>query len=309
MDPRHLLQLAAILDKGSLTAAAQQLGVTQSTLTRNMATLEMQAGNTLFARSRFGVRSTPMGEELAREGRLVQQTLDRSAERIAAAKLGIENHLHIGIGPLIGMAMAPQLVRSMWKAHPDLSVSVTVGRPSQLVERLRRGEFDLLIAPSTYEHAPQGIARSKFMSDQLGIFCGPSHPLANRFQQEVVCGADLVGCPWLNIGFTSPFEDNEINFLSQNGVHERRVELATVGDATVLLQVLMDGKHLCVLPQNTMALLKPTLPLVELPVAVPSAKRNLYLWSKASEAANQSLQRLAQTAHACVPVALRDSGV
>ena len=73
MDPRHLLQLAAVLDTGSLTAAARHLGLTQSTLTRNMATLEMQAAGALFARSRFGVRSTPLGEALAREGRLVQQ--------------------------------------------------------------------------------------------------------------------------------------------------------------------------------------------------------------------------------------------
>lgn len=309
MDPRHLLQLAAILDKGSLTAAAQQLGVTQSTLTRNMATLEMQAGDTLFARSRFGVRSTPMGEELAKEGRQMQQSLARSAERIAAAKLGIERHLHIGIGPLIGMAIAPQLVRSMWQQRPDLSISVTVGRPSHLIERLREGEFDLLVAPSVYEHAPQGIVRDNFMSDSLAIFCGPTHPLVKRAQQGVVVGQELNDNPWLNIGFTSPFEDNEINFLSQNGVHERRVELATVGDATVLLQVLMDGKHLCVLPKNTMALLKPLVALVALPVAVPSARRDLYMWSKASEATNQSLQALVRTAHACVPAALRASGV
>lgn len=62
MDPRHLTQLAVILDKGTLTGAAHSLLLTQSTLTRNMATLEMQAGEPLFQRSRFGVRSTPWGK-------------------------------------------------------------------------------------------------------------------------------------------------------------------------------------------------------------------------------------------------------
>ena len=128
MDPRHLLQLGAVLDKGSLTAAALQLAVTQSTLTRNMATLEMQAGGPLFARSRFGVRSTPLGEALAREGRLVQQSVLRSQERIAATKLGLSRQLRIGIGPIIGNAVAPNLIRHMLRKLPDLSISLTVGR-------------------------------------------------------------------------------------------------------------------------------------------------------------------------------------
>ena len=48
MDPRHLIQLAVILDKGSITAAATHLRMTQPTLTRNVSTLEMQAGQPLF---------------------------------------------------------------------------------------------------------------------------------------------------------------------------------------------------------------------------------------------------------------------
>jgi DNA-binding transcriptional LysR family regulator len=66
MDPRHLVQLAAILEKGSITQASRHLHLTQPTLTHNMQTLEMQAGGQLFERSRFGVRSTLLGEMLAR---------------------------------------------------------------------------------------------------------------------------------------------------------------------------------------------------------------------------------------------------
>lgn len=75
MDPKHLMQLAVILDKGSITAAAESLLLTQPTLTRNMNTLEMQAGGPLFSRSRFGVKPTLLGDSLAREGRAVKRTL------------------------------------------------------------------------------------------------------------------------------------------------------------------------------------------------------------------------------------------
>ena len=71
MESKHLVQLATILDSGSISAAASRLNVTQPTLTRNIQTLEMQAGGPLFTRSRHGVRQTPLGADLARHGRAI----------------------------------------------------------------------------------------------------------------------------------------------------------------------------------------------------------------------------------------------
>ena len=68
MDPRDLLQLASILEMGSITQASYRLHFTQPTLTHNMQRLEKETGGTLLERNRFKVRSTPLGEILAREG-------------------------------------------------------------------------------------------------------------------------------------------------------------------------------------------------------------------------------------------------
>ncbi|MEZ5449903.1 MAG: LysR family transcriptional regulator, partial [Thiolinea sp.] len=100
MEPKHLVQLAVILEKGSITAAAEHLLVTQPTLTRNMSTLEMQAGGALFIRSRFGVRSTPLGETLAREGRFIARQIMNAEESASRHKLGFHNQLRVGVGPL-----------------------------------------------------------------------------------------------------------------------------------------------------------------------------------------------------------------
>jgi len=54
MDPRQLIQLATILECGSLSKASQILHLTQPTLTHSMQTLETRAGGKLFERSRFG---------------------------------------------------------------------------------------------------------------------------------------------------------------------------------------------------------------------------------------------------------------
>ena len=113
MDPRHLIQLAVILDKGSITAAATHLRMTQPTLTRNVSTLEMQAGQPLFSRSRFGVRSTPMGEDLARQGRAIARQMELCEVVTSRHKIGLHAHLRIATGPLIGMALIHRIVESV----------------------------------------------------------------------------------------------------------------------------------------------------------------------------------------------------
>lgn len=98
MEPKHLMQLAVILEKGSITAAAEYLNLTQPTLTRNMQTLEMQAGGSLFDRSRFGVRSSRLGENLARQGRSIARQIKVAEESASRHKLGFHSQLRVGIG-------------------------------------------------------------------------------------------------------------------------------------------------------------------------------------------------------------------
>ena len=102
-----MFQLATILEKGSLTQASRYLHLTQPTLTHNMQTLEMQAGGTLFERSRFGVRSTPLGEMLAREGRAISRRLKDAQEVSARHRSSFKSQIRVGSGPIIGAALLP----------------------------------------------------------------------------------------------------------------------------------------------------------------------------------------------------------
>src|SRR5690606_19025758 len=111
MDPRHLVQLAAILEHGSISQASRHLHLTQPTLTHNMQALEVQAGGRLFERSRFGVRSMVLGEMLAREGRAIARRLKDAAEVTARHRGGLRSTVRIGTGPLVGAAFLPGLTQ------------------------------------------------------------------------------------------------------------------------------------------------------------------------------------------------------
>ena len=294
MDPKHLLQLAVILEKGSISAAAEHLLLTQPTLTRNMNTLEMQAGGNLFSRSRFGVRSTPLGESLAREGRAIARQLQSAQETISRHKLGFHNQLRVAVGPLIGMALMPRLCQRLLSEHPHIALTVTCGRPQQILEALLDGNtFDVVISPAIHQQVPHSIARTHLAEDQLGVFCGPDHPLAHSSQFDP---AELNDCEWMNIATTSPFQNLELEMLEKNGIKRIKTQFATVSDAVILLDVLMQGRHLAVLPRLPVRLLGKTHPLCELPLPEEPVTRALWIWCRETMYDSEAFQVLCSIA-------------
>ena len=277
MDPRHLTQLAVILDKGTLTGAAHSLLLTQSTLTRNMATLEMQAGEPLFQRSRFGVRSTTLGENLARHGRAIAQQMQSAAETVYRHKLGQHAQLRVGVGPLIGMALMGSFSEAFLASHPQMALSITTGRPLHLLAQLIDGELDAVVAPAVYAQIPLGIDRELLSEDDISIFCAPIHPLALQLNPSI---EELGKCEWVNVGAASPFQNAELEMLHRSGIKRMRTQFSTANDAVILLKTLAKGQHLAVLPRLPVKLLHAEYPMVEIHPPAGTARRDIFIWSR-----------------------------
>ncbi|MEZ5700822.1 MAG: substrate-binding domain-containing protein [Burkholderiaceae bacterium] len=87
--------------------------------------------------------------------------------------------------------------------HPHLTITVGTAPPQRALELLIDGEVDVIIAPAVYAQSPVGIARVLLAEDEIGVYCGPRHPLAGRTD---LTSSDLAQCDWINVGTTSPFQ-------------------------------------------------------------------------------------------------------
>ena len=76
MDSKKIYALLAAIDCGSLTAAAEKLGYTQSGLTHMMNSLENELGLNLLVRSKSGVHLSPAGQELLPAMRAFSEAAD-----------------------------------------------------------------------------------------------------------------------------------------------------------------------------------------------------------------------------------------
>ena len=274
MDPKHLLQLATILECGSISKASQVLHLTQPTLTHNMQSLEATAGGKLFERSRFGVRSTALGEVLAREGRAIDRRVRDANEACARHRGGFHNTVRLGTGPLVGAALVPDLLLALSKSDHRCALSVQSDKPHLLLDQLIDGQHEFVIAPTWMDKPPPGIERFLMVRDEIGIFCGKNHPSA-------ATGKLHKKTEWLGMMSTSsPFDRSIREMLQEAGIHEARSHMTVMGDTLMLLRVLAQGRHLSVLPKHLLKTLGPPLGLVELAVPTRSASRDIYLWCR-----------------------------
>lgn len=279
MDPRHLVQLAVILEQGSLSQASHHLHLTQPTLTHNMQTLEMQAGGKLFERSRFGVRSTPLGDMLAREGRAIARRLKDAVEVTARHQGGMRGHLRLGTGPLIGAACVPNICQHVLSDYPNIHLLVQSDRPHVLVDQLVDGRHDMVIAPSWLDRPPSGVERFLFTPDDLGVFCGKRHPMA---KQGVWDMAQSKPTRWLSLGTASPFDQHVREMLKEAGVLSPKIEVTILGDVFGMLRLLEQGRHLAVLPRYPLRALSHHFSLAELDMPSPTRSRDIYLWCRSN---------------------------
>lgn len=296
MDPRHLVQLAVILEQGSISQASRHLHLTQPTLTHNMQTLEMQAGGKLFERSRFGVRSTVLGDMLAREGRAISRRVKDAVEVTQRHRSGLRGTLRMGFGPLLGLSLVPGLSETLLDKYPHLHLTLQSDRPHLLVDHLVDGRHDLVISPSWLDTPPPGIERILLVEDDLGVFCGNSHPLAKGGVLTPKASAQS----WISLGTASPFDQNVREMLASAGVDAPRATITILGDPFMLLRLLAERRHLSVLPHFPISLLRPYVPITELALNAPRMARNIYLWCRANDLEDPVFAEIRETVRSFV---------
>ncbi|MFF1797007.1 LysR family transcriptional regulator, partial [Kitasatospora sp. NPDC058263] len=152
-DLNLLRTFLAVHRAGSFTAAAQVLGLSQPTVTTQIRALERQGGRELFERLPRGVAPTPVADELA--ARIAGPLDELAAATGPGARPEAEGEpVHLaGPAELLGTLVLPALAPLV---AGGVRLRVTAGLTEPLLEELRAGRHDLVIATSR----PRGRALS-----------------------------------------------------------------------------------------------------------------------------------------------------
>ena len=158
MDTKKLEALLLAVERGSLTAAAEEMGYTQSGLTNMMNSLESELGLDLLIRSKSGVRLTSAGEILLpymRSLRDESRALERAADSLRQRSA---DTLRLGAYSSVARQWLPAVLAEFRKEYPDTDVPMDVGGIPDIYEKLHSDNLDCAIVSYSEAHC-QGTAR------------------------------------------------------------------------------------------------------------------------------------------------------
>jgi DNA-binding transcriptional LysR family regulator len=144
LDMDALRMLVAILQLGSLGRAAERAGRSQSAASQQIKKLESQLGQPLFRKQGRRMVLTEIGELVHSYARRILELNDEAARSVAG--ISVEGVVRFGLPGDFAETWLPEALGQFKKAHPGVRVDVEVDRNGVLLERLDRGEFDLVLA-------------------------------------------------------------------------------------------------------------------------------------------------------------------
>jgi DNA-binding transcriptional LysR family regulator len=173
---KQLRALVAITENGSLTAAAEMLGLTPPAVSTQLKLLEQNLGTRLMMRGNDGKTSlTSAGQEVLRTTKQIDASLTNCYERVKSIRMGKFGYLAIGVVST-GKYFAPQLVSAFQKTNPDIQVGLRIGNREEIISLVMEGAVDVAIMGRP-PRAP--VATAEILGPHPHIFIAPKgHELA-----------------------------------------------------------------------------------------------------------------------------------
>ena len=130
----QLRVLLAIIDSGSFTMAAEQLGITQSGVSQAVAGLESALQSAVLVRDRHGITPTALGEKVLSHARIALAHVECIQQEAAAAVGLATGRLRLGSVPSAATRLLPPLLHSFRRRHPSTELVLLEGTDQEVRE-------------------------------------------------------------------------------------------------------------------------------------------------------------------------------
>jgi len=197
--------LREVIARGSFSAAAESLHLSQSAVSQQIAVLEREVGIPLLERTSEGPKLTAAGEALVEHGDAVICRLEE-AERELAQIAGLEGgRLRLASFPTASATLMTRALSLFRQRFPKVELLFSEDEPEDSFPALKRGDFDLAVV-FDYPAFPLDFARDveaeMIFEEPMRVALPPGHPLAaaksvrieDLAEEDWLCGALPSSC-------------------------------------------------------------------------------------------------------------------
>lgn len=191
MELRVLNYFLAIAREENFTKAAQQLHITQPTLSRQIAQLEEELGVDLFVRSNHNIILTEDGMILKRRAQEILSLADKTKRDFLHKDENLEGVISIGSGEFLSTRCLTDCIAQFRRKHPLVRYEFYSGNAGNIRDQIERGLLDIGLMSE-----PIDIRKYEFISmpikEEWGAFVREDSPLIDK---DFIAQQDLVDIP------------------------------------------------------------------------------------------------------------------
>lgn len=178
LDPRRLRLLRELRRRGTVHAVARALSYAPSTVSQQLAQLELEANATLFERVGRRLQLTPAGELLAEGASAVLDELERLEQSLAEATGSPSGTVRLAVFQSAALGIVPRALTLLAEQYPAVRVEITQREPESALDEVWARDFDLVIAEEYPAHAAPRRAdldRVPLLHDALRLGVPPAN--------------------------------------------------------------------------------------------------------------------------------------
>ena len=204
LDVRRLRVFSEVAARGSFSAAADALTLTQSAVSQHITALEREVGLQLIERGTRPVGLSEAGYALTRHATGIFARLDGAEQELGEIAGRRHGRLRFGTFPTALATLVPPAFAAFRREHPEVTLTVVDDHLQRLIPRLEAGELDLALI---YDHqaipdiGARDLERIPLLDDVFQAVLPAGHRLARR--RRALELSELSGVPWIGGAPTS----------------------------------------------------------------------------------------------------------
>lgn len=184
LDFRDLALACAIVDEGSMTAAAARLHLTQSALSHRLRALEAAYGGTLFERHGRGMTATAMGSRLVETARRVLADVAAAEADLEALASGRAGVVRLAVECYTAYHWLPPVLTPFRERRPDVEVRVVAEATEEPLPWILDGRLEIAIVTKVSGYAREvdagALRLTPLFEDEMVAVVPKGHPWAAR---------------------------------------------------------------------------------------------------------------------------------
>jgi DNA-binding transcriptional LysR family regulator len=219
LDVRRMQMLRAVVDSGSVTAAAALLGYTPSAISQQIAALEKETGAELLERAGRGVRPTAAGLLLTEYADAIGRQLAEAESALTDLLAGRTGRLAVRYFATAGAALVAPAVARVRAEHPGVRIDLKLTDPADPLPVVKAGEADVALVVGG-AGGYDGVRLVHLLDDPYLAVLPEGHPLA---AEETVRLSALAAQPWVGSERPGPCLDAQLTACAAAGFRPRFV--------------------------------------------------------------------------------------